>query len=562
MNAAQRTSTRIYLVLAVFFLLGGGLLVSCEELFISATATPTLSPTNPIPPLEETRPTCDLSKRLTPSATKAMVVTVQATPEPTQQTAPSNAPTSVLSAAQLTQLAEVSLNYISPDPESADQTVKEMNYAAGADASLTCGPLAIAILQDAELLSPYFDLNDFWLSSPLPGKNEPIFQEAFPENAYEWKRDETPMAEMDFIHDPLLPGDFIYTFGGNYEHMFTVTRVDEAGRAYTVQNIEQGYLNGDPEDISFIIQETMLYDPQNPGEGIIHEWADEVNWKLGLTGTEGYMRFRPLQQIAVQTQPERELAAQMDAVIEETGGKWNILIETLDGRIIYERRADEKIHPASTIKVAIAMATFDFLEQFGEGTLDQRLQRGPIYNIMPNDRSYEQLLRAMLVYSEEDSADILYENIHNSPINEYTLLESWGLATTNFEPRKTTAREMNRIYRGLYTAEFVNQEEQALILNWLAEYTANDDLRLGRMNELSASETPLLRYNKRGSLTSPQLIVADSGIVTIGDEVFLLQFYAYQDAQNSVTYEKLEQSLGDLAIIVGSWLLDQTNLNP
>jgi hypothetical protein len=538
------------------------LLVSCQ----AESSAPVIGPTNtsiytdsPLPE-QQANPTEGFDGSLTPSQTVQPTAAIQATTSPTRTNIAIHQPTSILSVEQLSRLETASMAYISPDPQSADETVRNMAYAAGADASLTCGPLAIAILQDAELLSPYFDLNDFWLSSPLPGNNEPIFKEAFPEERYEWTRNFTPMAEIDYLVDPLLPGDFIYTFGGNYEHMFTVTRVDETGKTYTVQNVEQGYLNDDPDDISFIIQETLLYDPANPGVGMVYEWADDFNWKLGLTGTEGTMRFRPIVPIEDLTPARAELAQQIDTVIEETGGKWNILVETLEGQDIYARRPDEKIHPASTIKLAIAMATFEFLEQYGEGSLEERLQRGPSYNLMANDRSYEQLLRAMLVLSEEDAADILYENIHESPLNEYKLLEGWGLSATAFEPRKSTPREMNALYRGLYAGTLVNAEERELILDWMAVYSENDDLRLGRMNELS--EQKIFPYNKRGSLVSPLLIVADSGIVIIEENVYLLQFYAYHDAVHPATYEELETALGDLAIIVGAWLLDQSATLP
>lgn len=527
-----------------------------ETVTIEADETALAAPSLPV---EQTR------RSPTPQAVEA-TKSVTATPTPSNtpeapQPSPTiPRPTSVLSAEQLTRLATAGASYISPDTESADATVKAMNYAAGADASLTCGPLTIAILQNAGLLSPYLPLNDFWLSSPLPGNNEPIFKEAFPQDRFEWTRDTTPMAEMDFTANPLLAGDFIYTFGGNYEHMFTVTRVDEAGRAYTVQNLEQGYLNDDPDDIRFIIEETLLYDPSQPGIGMVYEWADDFNWKLGFTGTEGYMRFRPIVPIEDPTPQQTALAAQIDAVVEASGGKWNILIETLDGEPIYSRRPDEPLHPASTIKVLIGLMTFEFLEQYGEGTLDERLQRGPIFNIMENDRSYEQLLRSMLVLSEEDAADILYENIHESPLNEYKLLAEWGLTATTLEPRKSTAREMNAIYHGLYNATWSTPEEQQYLLEWLSTYTANDDLRLGRMNELS--DEKILLYNKRGSLVAPLLIVADSGIAMVGDQVYLLQFYAYHDPTKPTTYEELEAALGELGLIVGAWLLDQSASSP
>ena len=537
--------------------LGIGACQMTASMVLPASSTPLMTSTAPQSP----------SSTVTLPATEEAInatATVTSTQDPTQTVVtPSPTivqPTSVLSDTQLNRLVEAAAGYISPDPISADATVRAMNFAAGADASLTCGPLSIAILQDAGLLSPYLPLNDFWLSSPLPGKNEPIFREAFPLDAYEWKRDTTPMAEMDFSTDPLLPGDFIYTFGGNYEHMFTVTRVDEQGRAYTVQNLEQGYLNDDPNDTSFIIEETLLYDPSQPGIGMVYEWADDFNWKLGFTGTEGYMRFRPIVPIDDPSPDQIELAGRIDAVVDAAGGKWNILIETLEGEPIYSRRPDESIHPASTIKVLIGMMTFEFLEQFGEGSLEQRLQRGPIYNILENDRSYEQLLRSMLVLSEENAADILYENVHESPLNEYQLLNEWGLANTRLEPRKSTVRELNQIYRDLYLGKYVSEEERQYLLDWLSTYTANDELRLGRMNELRTE--PILVYNKRGSLVAPQLIVADSGIAIVGDEVVLLQVFAYYDPFRPTTYEALEDALGELGLIVGAWLLDQSANTP
>ncbi|MCD4753981.1 MAG: class A beta-lactamase-related serine hydrolase [Anaerolineaceae bacterium] len=503
--------------------------------------------------IEETRPTCDFTRRLTgtPRPTKT------ATPGPTQ-VLPAFPVNESLSDNQRYQLNQAAQKYISPDPEAAEATVKEMAYAKGATASLTCGPLAFAILQDAGLISPYFDLNDTWLVSPLPEKNETLFKEIFPEDEFDWLRDTTPMAEMDFTVNPLQAGDFIYTFGGNYEHMFIVTRVDETGCAYTVQNIEQGYLNGDPDDISFIIEETLLYDPDHPDEGVVYQWANPFFWKLGLTGTKGFQRFRPITPIEEPSPEKIALSETMDALISETGGKWNISIETLDGNILYERRPDESIHPASIIKVAIAAGTMHYLQEYGqEDTLSVQLSRGPVYNSMENDRSFEQLLHAMLVLSEEDAADILHENIRGSPLNEYTLLADWGLTKTRFRPRKSTTSELTELYRKLYNGELVSEEATGIILDWMLEYTPNDDLRLGRFKESLGSEIVL--YNKRGSLLNPQLIVADSAILKYDDEVYLIQILAFQDKENGVIYETLEAAIGEMGILIGEWIIERNN---
>jgi len=537
------------------FLLGISFLSACTNDTNIPVATPTKILNLIVQrQVEETRPTCDLTQRLTGTPHP----TQKATPIPTQ-ILPAFPVNEALSNNQRDQLIQAAQKYISPDPETAEATVKEMAYAKGATASLTCGPLAFAILQDAGLISPYLNLNDTWLVSPLPEKNETLFKEIFPEDEFEWLRDTTPIAEMDFTINPLQSGDFVYTFGGNYEHMFVVTRIDETGRAYTVQNIEQGYLNGDPDDTSFIIEETLLYDPDHPDEGVIYQWANPFFWKLGLTGTNGFQRFRPITPIEEPSPEKIALSETLDALISETGGKWNISIETLDGNILYERRPDESIHPASIIKVAIAAGTMHYLQEYGqEDPLSIQLSRGPAYNVMENDRSFKQLLRAMLVLSEEDAADILHENIHGSPLNEYTMLADWGLTHTRFRPRKSSTSELTELYRQLYNRELVSEEATGMILDWMLEYTPNDDLRLGRLKESLGSEITL--YNKRGSLLNPQLIVADSAILVYEGNVYLINIFAFQDKENNVIYETLEVVIGEMGIIIGEWLIERNNL--
>lgn len=539
--------------LLIFVLAAGIVLAACQNHDNENRQQPTLIsvPSESTETAQVTTTPTRIKETRTPTVTPQSTQTTSIQPITTQEPLTG----SVLNQDQLDRLAAAAAAYISPDNASADATVKAMNYAAGTSALLTRRLLSIAILQDAGLLSPYLPLNAFWLASPRPETNQSIYKEAFPMERYEWKRDFTPMAEIDYAVDPMLPGDFIYTFGGNYEHMFTISRVDEGGRAYTVQNVAQGYLNNDPDDTSFVIIETLLYDPAVPGIGMVYEWANDSNWKLGLTGTQGYLRIRPIFPIEDPSTEQQALAARLDSVISATGGKWNILIETLAGETIYARRPDECIQTASTIKVAIGMLTFEFLEEFSEGTFEEKLQRGPIYNIMENDRSYEQLLWAMLVLSEEYATDILYENIHKSPMNQTAILEAWGLTNTSLTQRQSTARDMNILLRSLYAGTSLNESARQYLLNLLAEYSENDDLRLGRMNELSKEK--LLPYNKRGSLLNPLLIVADSGIAIHNDQVYLLQFYAYYDPINPASYKALETAIGEMGIIFGTWLLEQ-----
>jgi hypothetical protein len=554
----MKNNLQRFLLLLIFVLVVGIVLVTWLNQYNENRHQPTL-----ISVLSESTRTAQVTTTPThiketriPSATPQSTYTASIQPITTQEP-----PTgSVLNQDQMDRLAAAAAAYINPDNTSIDAAVAAMNDDAGTSTALTRRLLSIAILQDAGLLSPYLPLNQLWLASPLPETNETIFKEAFPVERYEWKRDFTPMTEIDYAVDPMLPGDFIYTFGGNYKHMFTVSRVDEEGRAYTVHNIAQGYADNDPDDTSFVIEETLLYDPALPDIGIIYEWANDDNWKLGLTGTEGYLRIRPIFPIEDPSIEQQKLAAQLDDVISTAGGKWNILIETLAGETIYARRPDERIHTASTIKVAIGMLTLKFLEEFSEGPLEEQLQHEPIYTIIENDRSYEQLLRAMLVFSDEYATDILYDNIHRSPMNQTALLETWGLTNTFLTQRQSTARDMNILLRSLYAGPSLGESARQYLLNLLGEYSENDDLRLGLMNKLG--EEKLLPYNKNGSLIDPLLIVADSGIIIHDDQVYLLQFYGYDDPIDTASFKELETAIGEMGILIGTWLINQSTTSP
>lgn len=103
---------------------------------------------------------------------------------------------------------------------------------------------------------------------------------------YEVFHYDTPLAEFDFTAWPLKPADFLYTYAkdGGFEHMFVVTEVDSEGRAYTVTNQYQGW--GSQLWGNMLILRYMLYDPHDPGAGIIYnEWS---NPRLGTTGRAGF----------------------------------------------------------------------------------------------------------------------------------------------------------------------------------------------------------------------------------------------------------------------------------
>lgn len=258
---------------------------------VSATATSSPLPPSAtsVPPTSTRTPWHEVTEQ--PLQASATAVP-PATSQPTATASPT--PPGALTWDQEARLYETSLRFLADNPQDATVVVRDqIDYlqSNGEDPSLACGPISAAILRDAGLLPPDTDLHGFWLLDPDLRGSQIVLETYFPKERYEWHQFTTSTVQFDFKAFPLLPGDFLYLYAGNYggsfEHMIVVTRVDEAGRAYTVSNLatEEG----------FVIRELMLYDPQQPGVGQFYDWMNrELNGMLGMTGDGGFDLWRPL----------------------------------------------------------------------------------------------------------------------------------------------------------------------------------------------------------------------------------------------------------------------------
>ena len=186
------------------------------------------------------------------------------------------------------QIHAASLAFVSPDFYSSKAIGEAINGEGYGHPSNICGPLAIAILQEGAILSNRTAPYEFWLLNPDIYEDRLKLDDVFAESRFKSWRDHTALNKVDWENNPLMPGDFLYLFSGsrgNFEHMLAVTRVDEEGRAYTVTNHKT-------EDDGFIITEEMLYDPNNPGEGLFYLWTAREKALLGSTGLDGYQLWR------------------------------------------------------------------------------------------------------------------------------------------------------------------------------------------------------------------------------------------------------------------------------
>jgi hypothetical protein len=188
---------------------------------------------------------------------------------------------------QQIKLYDASLFFIALTYKESKKMSELINNARFSDPNTTCGPLSIAILQKAGILSADLVPHDFFLVNPDLGKDRITIKNVFPSEQYTDTRYKERIDQFDWNASPLLPGDFVYLYsgtGGNFEHMLVVNRVDSQGRAYSVTNYdtEQG----------FVIDEALLYDPADSNAGLFSRWTEKQFKKLGSTGYAGFEVWR------------------------------------------------------------------------------------------------------------------------------------------------------------------------------------------------------------------------------------------------------------------------------
>jgi hypothetical protein len=456
---------------------------------------------------------------------------------------------SVLTEKQKQDLIVASQKYIAKDTQKATKMAQLIDYREDNEYESPkdmCCPLSIAILRDAGLLSVGTDVSDFWLADPL--NNGQIFEQSFPKKMYEWVETEKSIDKIDYRENPLQTGDLLFLRAGqsgNFGHVLVVNRVDEKGRAYSVNNFNTS--NG------LIVDEVMLYDPNQPGVGQFYEWTDFKNAKIGLTGFGGYFLWRLKDNNTVlpanryESLGYEKLHEDIETIIEKSEGKWRILVQEMDGQTLYARRPDKILHPASVIKISIAMDLLQWLDKRKDKSLDESLSE------VVEERSLKNLLHDMIVNSEEDATEILrkyLEGQHDHSIEE--TLQNWGVWHTTTYVRRTTVEDTTILLRGLYQGSFLSSVAKDKLLDYMAEYTKNDDLRIGVLRSVLPSDCHI--YNKRGTLVEDMLIIADAAIVEVPDrekpgtkKAYTMAFFGYRGSEGG-DYEELENAIEEMAL--------------
>lgn len=290
-----------------------------------------------------------------------------------------------LSDIELQSLAAVSLPCIALTPEAA---LAAANRIGIQHPSNMCGPLSAFLLRETGVIAPA-DPRQFWLLNPRLEYTARMLRRAFPPEQFYKGTFRVPIDQFDFNAFPLYAGDFLFVYAGSkgtFDHVLTVNRVDDEGRAYAISNLNIG--KGPNGKDQFIVDEVMLYDPNNPGVGQFYEWTNRrKNFMIGLTGYGGFDLWRRWDTKPIPAAASPEKTQMMLGAVLDQGGQWAAKIKRLGGDVIFSRNADAVSHPASIIKLAVGMLLLAMIESRAKDV------QAELRHTFDGGRSYETLLK-------------------------------------------------------------------------------------------------------------------------------------------------------------------------
>lgn len=208
------------------------------------------------------------------------------------------------------------------------------------------------------------------------------------------------------------------------------------------------------------------------------------------------------------------LEATVQALVSSApSGEWGVYLHDLPGGTTVSINADRPLHPASTIKVAIAIA---FL-QWKEAHPEVKWTSGPV----PHERSFEQLLRAMIVVSEEDATASLTEFLtQQAKIDLNHEVQSWGAGQTTVVPRRSSARDLGLILERLANGELLSPEGTDYLLGLMRTLTPSKGTRIGA--GLPQGPEDLLAHKSGTTFEAGLGVVADTGLVEWQDARYVI----------------------------------------
>jgi len=240
----------------------------------------------------------------------------------------------------------------------------------------------------------------------------------------------------------------------------------------------------------------------------------------------------------------------LDKYIDSVGrtAKVSLIVQNLEGNILYELNSHSKIPSASIIKIPILFQLFSQIEE-GKTRLDE------LHKLTADDKvggsgelqhkpegshySMETLAREMIRLSDNTATNIIIKRLGLSTVN--AMMVNLGMKSTQLnrlmmdfdaidEGRQnyTSPAEMNELLLMLNSADFLSFSSRELILEMLSNCDDKNTIPSQLPNDIAvAHKTGILDYVRgdAGIIYSPNPIVVS---------IFVEDFSSYEEAEEII----------------------------
>lgn len=224
---------------------------------------------------------------------------------------------------------------------------------------------------------------------------------------------------------------------------------------------------------------------------------------------------------------------------------------------------DERIWPASLIKIPVAMAAMKKVQD-GTWKLDNELvildqdkdsEYGELYK-MPTGTTLtiRRLLEESLINSDNTAHFVLLRNIEGNELEEVFVHLGMDDVIDSLKRNKKDADIDNRItakrysifFRSLYNATFLNQKYSELFLDILSR-APKEYVSLGLPKDVNFVHKTGIRIDEK--------VMADSGIIYAGGRPYLITIMIAQKEEGELKREEIKKLFEDIGRLVYTYVV-------